>query len=158
MYKRLKSPINAQIEVTGDCTHSCQHCYNFWRNKDKCILNTEHKKFSLENVSLIFQKLNGAEIFNIVITGGEPFLNFPVSLRCVELAHSYGMSVNMNSNLILLDKKWAKNLKTAGLNHILTSILGPTADIHDSISQLPSSFEMLVKKIRIAQDAGITRY
>lgn len=155
MYKRLKSPINTQIEITEDCTHSCQHCYNFWRNKDKCILNTEHKKLSLENISLIFQKLDKAEIFNIVITGGEPLLNFSVSLRCIELAHSYGMSVNMNSNLILIDKKKAENLKAAGLNHILTSILGPNADIHDGISQLPLSFEMLVKKIKIAQDSGI---
>ena len=35
MNKRLKSPINVQVEVTGECGHKCLHCYNFWREKGK---------------------------------------------------------------------------------------------------------------------------
>jgi len=34
MYRTLKAPISAQIEVTEECDNCCLHCYNFWRVKD----------------------------------------------------------------------------------------------------------------------------
>ena len=94
--------------------------------------------------------------FSAVITGGEPLLNMPTSLVCVELARSNNMEVNMNSSLTLLTAERAGALRKAGLKHILTSILGPTPEIHDSITQSRNSFRLLLNGIKVAQNAGIS--
>ncbi len=156
MNKRLRSPLNVQIEVTGECTSRCVHCYNFWREKD------EKTASCLQNVSLsekdalsILAKLGEAEVFNVSITGGEPLLNFTTTLSSIEYARSMNMGVGLNSNLVPLTVEKARSLKRAGLDHTLTSILGPTPEIHDSITQRQGSFRKLVEGIKNAQDAGI---
>lgn len=156
MNKRLKSPLNVQIEVTGECTSECLHCYNFWREKNgrplKCI---QSSMLSEENTVTILKKLGEAEVFNVSITGGEPLLNYSATLTGIEIARSMNMGVGLNSNLVLITEEKASKLKKTGLNHTLTSILGPTADIHDSVTQRRGSFAKLIKGIKIARDEGI---
>lgn len=158
MYKRLKSPLSAQLEVTGECNHTCQHCYNFWRDKDKSHEMSPKKTsafMSKDAALVILKKLSDAEVFSVVITGGEPLLNLSLCLECIKFARLHKMEVGMNSNLTPLTEDGARRLKDAGLKHILTSILGPNAEIHDSITQHPNSFDLLIKKIKIARNAGI---
>lgn len=155
MNKRLKSPINVQIEVTSMCTSECMHCYNFWR-KDACSLTRGNfDALSKEDAKTIMQKLGEAEVFQVTVTGGEPLMSYPTTLSCIELARSMNMGVGLNSNMVLLTKKRAVELKRAGLNHILTSILGPSAEIHDVITQRPRSFERLIAAVKVAHDAGL---
>jgi radical SAM protein with 4Fe4S-binding SPASM domain len=103
----------------------------------------------------ILNKLSDAEVFNISITGGEPLLNCSATLVGIKLARSKGMGVGLNSNLVLLTKEKAKDLKQAGIEHVLTSILGSTAEIHDSITQRKGSFSRLIEGVRVAHEAGI---
>jgi len=154
--KRLKSPINVQIEVTGECTSECQHCYNFWRGeKKRSLLSTQGSMLCADSVIALIEKLAKAEVFNISITGGEPLLNYPATLAGIKEARARKMGVGLNSNLVLLTSDMASNLKQAGLEHILTSILGPTAEIHDSITQRRNSFKCLMDGVSIAREAGI---
>lgn len=154
--KRLKSPLSVQIEVTGECTSECSHCYNFWRDKsERSLQNIQSGILSKENAITILKKLGEAEVTHVTITGGEPLLNCSATLAIIELARSMNMSVGLNSNLVLLTEKKAVALKQAGLNHVLTSILGPTAEIHDSITQSKGSFRGLINGIKVAHDFGI---
>lgn len=156
MYKRLKSPFSTQIEVTGACSNLCQHCYNFWREKrGESLSKSVNNSLPPKNAEVIVQKLSDAEVFNLVITGGEPLLNMKTCLTIIEMARSKNMEVNMNSNITLLTKNRADSLRKVGLKHILTSILGPTSEIHDSITQRHDSFKLLIEGVKIAQDAGI---
>ena len=155
MNKRLKAPINVQIEVTSKCTSECIHCYNFWRKGDCGFVHGNFGALSKEDAKTIIQKLGDAEVFQITITGGEPLMNYPTTLSSIELARNMNMGVGLNSNMVLLTKKRAVELKQTGLNHILTSILGPSAEIHDRITQRPNSFEKLIKAVRVAHDAGL---
>lgn len=153
--KRLKSPLNVQIEVTSKCTSECMHCYNFWR-KEGC--SSAHGNFGALNkndAKIIMQKLGDADIFQVTITGGEPLCNYQTALSCVELARGMNMGIGFNSNLVLLSKEQAVELKQAGLNHVLTSILGPNAKVHDKITQRPNSFEKLIEGVKVAHDAGL---
>jgi len=154
MYKRLKSPFNTQVEVTGDCPHLCKHCYIAWNMKG-CTPVGKATMLTSVDASNIIKKLADAEVFNITVTGGEPLLNMAASLVCVESAKERNMSVNMNSSLTPLNKIKAEALKKAGLGHILTSILGPTPEVHDAITQRPNSFRLLIDRVKVAQDAGI---
>ena len=156
MNKRLKSPLNVQIEITGECTSECVHCYNFWRKKGgRSLKNIQIGMLNEGSVFTILKKLNEAEVFNIVITGGEPLLNYSTTLSSIEIARSMNMGIGLNSNLVPLSENKAQRLKQAGLSHVLTSILGPTDEIHDSITQRPGSFRKLLDGIGIAHDTGI---
>jgi len=155
MNNRLKSPINVQIEVTSKCTSECIHCYNFWRKKECGSMPGNFGALKKDDAKTIMQKLKDAEVFQITITGGEPLMNYPTTLSCIELARCMDMAVGLNSNMVPLNKKRAVELKQAGLNHILTSILGPNAEIHDRITQRPSSFKRLISAVKIAHDAGL---
>jgi len=155
MNKRLRAPINVQIEVTSKCTSECIHCYNFWRKEGCGFAHGNFDTLSKDDAKSIMQKLGDVEVFQITITGGEPLMNYQTTLLCIELAWSMNMGVGLNSNMVLLTKKRAVELKRAGLSHILTSILGPSAEIHDRITQRPKSFEKLIKNVRIAHDAGL---
>jgi radical SAM protein with 4Fe4S-binding SPASM domain len=154
MFKRLKSPLNTQIEVTPSCTNECQHCYNFWRNS--CHDKPPNTGILRESdAEIIVQKLSDSEVFNIVVTGGEPLLNFQTCITCIRSAKAKRIGVSMNSNVVLLTLKKAELLAEAGLKHILTSVLGPTADIHDKLTQRQGSFKKLMVGIKNAQSAGI---
>lgn len=156
VYRRLKSPFNVQLEVTGSCPHLCIHCYNFWREKESPIFPVQIPgALTPSETETIVQKLADAEVFNLVITGGEPLLNTPSVLAALEVARRNGMTVSMNSSLTLLTQERAEVLRDAGLGSILTSILGPTAGIHDAITQRQGSFARLKEGILCAQNAGI---
>ena len=156
MNKRLKSPINVQIEVTGECTSECFHCYNSWRGKSgHSLRKIRSGSLCKESIITILEKLSAAEVFNVSITGGEPLINWSTTLAGVRFAYLKDMGVGLNSNLVLLNKEKAKDLKQAGLKHVLTSILGPDAEIHDSITQRKGSFRKLIEGIKVAHDVGI---
>ena len=151
MFKQLKVPVDTQIELTSACPHACRHCYNYWRT------DPQHppRMLSEESGREIVNKLAAAEVFSLVLTGGEPLFNMPTCLACIQCARSQGMSVNLNSNLVLLTDAMAAHLHDAGLDRVLTSICGPDAALHDHITQRPGSFDRLMAAIPIAQHAGI---
>jgi radical SAM protein with 4Fe4S-binding SPASM domain len=111
---------------------------------------------SRENATTIIQKIGAAGIFGLTITGGEPLLNYSVTLASLTLARSLDMAVSLNSNLVLLTPDKAAGLRQAGLANVLTSILGPTPEIHDSITQRKHSFDKLIAGIVAAQGADIS--
>mgnify|MGYP001573739826 CR=1 FL=1 len=73
-YQTLSAPINCQVELTTSCNHNCSHCYNFWR-KDRERVNTS---FNKATVSEIVRKIADAKVFDIIITGGEPLMEYDI--------------------------------------------------------------------------------
>jgi len=155
MYKRLKSPLNTQIEVTSKCSHLCRHCYNFWREGSLATITPSKEAITSAEMERIVRQLSENEIFSITLTGGEPLLNIPACLTCLEIAREQEIDVNMNSNLVLLTPENASSLKANGLNSILTSILGPTPEVHDAITQRVGSLARFREGVEIARDVGI---
>lgn len=155
MYKTLSAPLTAQIEIVSACTSKCVHCYNFWRRNNDDVMGNI---LSLEQIGVIMHKLSESKIFDIVITGGEPLLNKKTLFVCLEEAIKYGVGTSLNSNLIILTRDYAKELRGRGVRQILTSLHGPIAEIHDNIVQREGSFNETLFGIKsaIEEDIGIT--
>lgn len=151
MYKTLVAPLTAQIEIISACTSKCVHCYNFWRRNDDFI----ESKLSTDQIKAILKKLYELKVFDIVITGGEPLLNKKGLFSCLEEARKYGIGVSLNSNLTILNRDYVKEIKDRGIKQILTSLHGPTAEIHDSIVQIKDSFNKTLSGIKLAIDENI---
>lgn len=150
MYRTLSAPLNCQLEVTTACNNKCLHCYNYWRASSE-----KDVPLTLENAGKIMRVLAEAEVHEITFTGGEPLMNFNVLVECLRLAKEFGIKPYLNSNLVPFNKQKAEILKSHGINGILTSVMGPNAEIHDSIAQRKGAFRRTIANIKVAQDAGI---
>jgi radical SAM protein with 4Fe4S-binding SPASM domain len=150
MYRTLSAPLNCQLEVTTECNNKCLHCYNHWRSS-----LTKEVPLSLANGQKIMHMIGDAGVHEVTFTGGEPLLNFDVLAACLELTNELGIKPYLNSNLVALTKQKAKILKDLGINGVLTSVIGPNAEVHDAIAQRKGAFKRTLKGVGVAQDAGI---
>jgi len=152
MYKHLSAPLTAQIEITGACNHICKHCYNAWREKGS---PQGQGRLSVEQALSIMNKLSAGKVFEVILTGGEPLLNREVLFTVMEMAKERGIGVSINSNLSLLTESDASRIKSGGARGVLTSLLGPTPEVHDNIVGVNGSFHRVVAGIQLAQRADL---
>jgi radical SAM protein with 4Fe4S-binding SPASM domain len=102
----------------------------------------------------LIRKLSEGGIFNIIITGGEPLLNFNTLIAVAEEAKKLGIRYSLNSNIISLDEKKAKKLVELGIKNVLASVPG-VGDTYDLITQRPGAYQIFLKKLNIARRCGI---
>lgn len=152
MYKTLSAPHVLQIEVSSLCPNRCQHCYNFWRKSGGPVA---HASLSLSQADRIMDQLINHKVFHIVLTGGEPLFNKAVSFRILERAAISGITTSMNSTLVKLTASDATRLKELKISVVLTSLLGPTAEVHDEMVQRKSAFEETLHGIHVLRSAEV---
>jgi len=123
---------NLHIEITSKCNERCVHCYIPHENK---VNNIEPDLFY--NVLEQCKKIN---LLHLTLSGGEPMMhnNFIDFLKkCKE----YNFSVNILSNLTLLNKAIIEEMKRNRLLSVQVSLYSMDANIHDATTQIKGSFE-----------------
>lgn len=146
----LSAPPYIHLELTTGCTQKCRHCYNFWR--------TDHytpENMSREKLDFIIDEIIKNKVMHVVLSGGEPFLNFENLVYAIEKLTSHGISVSVNSNLSLATPEKIKRLKDAGLPHILTSLDSYDEKTNDFITHTPGSLKKIVEGIKATVNGGI---
>ncbi len=143
LFRRLRAPISMQIEVTSACNCKCVHCYNYWRDKSELALigNSPPANMTIDTAKRVLEQCVENELFDIVLTGGEPFLNFPIMKWLAEEFIRNKIKVSINSNLTLITDEQADWLTGSGVRGVLTSVLGHNAEIHDKITSANGSFD-----------------
>ena len=123
---------NIHIEITSKCNERCIHCYIPHENK---INNIDSALFYD-----ILQQCKDMNLLHLTLSGGEPMLhkNFCDFIRkCRE----YDFSVNVLSNLTLLNDDILEEMKANPLLGIQVSLYSMNPEIHDEITQMKGSFE-----------------
>ncbi|MBP8609894.1 MAG: radical SAM protein [Syntrophaceae bacterium] len=123
---------NLHIEITSKCNERCLHCYiphenKFWDISPDVFYN-------------ILKQCKEMRVLHITLSGGEPLLHkqFCDFLRkCRE----YDFSVNVLSNLTLLNDEIIAEMKENYLLGVQTSLYSMNPNIHDEITQVKGSFE-----------------
>lgn len=150
-YADFCAPITVHLEITTKCPLECVHCYNYWRGHGCPTLNHNMKE---DEGRALIRKLSESGVFNIIITGGEPLLNFNTLIAVAEEARSLGIRYSLNSSIIPLDEKKAKKLIELGLKNVLTSVPG-IGDTYDLITQRFGAYQVFLRKLDIARRCGI---
>ncbi|NVN96014.1 MAG: radical SAM protein [Bacteroidetes bacterium] len=123
---------NLHIEITSKCNERCLHCYIPHENKVNYI---EPDLFYD-----VLEQSKNMRLLHLTLSGGEPMLhkNFCDFLRrCKE----YDFSVNVLSNLTLLNDEIIKEMKMNPLLGVQVSLYSMDSHIHDEITQMKGSFE-----------------
>jgi len=123
---------NLHIEITSKCNERCIHCYIPHENK---VSGIEPDLFYD-----ILRQCKDMRLLHLTLSGGEPLLHqsFCDFLRkCRE----YNFSVNVLSNLTLLDDEIIKEMRANPLLGVQTSLYSMDSNIHDEITQVKGSCE-----------------
>lgn len=129
----IYKPLSAQFEITEKCTHKCRHCYNFYEHDFKGKSTNEK----------VINKIAEQELFDITLTGGDPLFNKSMLYRAIEKFKGENMDVRINSNLHLLTESDVDKIVGYQVNSVLSSILGNNQKLHDYLTGVKGSFEVL---------------
>ena len=144
----LAKPVMAQFELTHLCNHRCAHCYR---------LEFENHYIG-ENISdatvlQVAQKLADANIFNVVVTGGEPLIKQKLAVQVITLLRQNGVQVGVNSNITLLTDDFITFLKENNVN-LLTSC--PSSD-KTKFNQMVggNKYDLFVERLNKVIESGV---
>lgn len=123
---------NLHIEITSRCNERCVHCYIPHENKENHI---EPDLFY--NILEQCKKMN---LLHVTLSGGEPMMhdNFCDFLK---KCNEYNFSVNVLSNLTLINNQIIEEMKRNRLLSVQVSLYSMDSNIHDAITQIKGSFE-----------------
>jgi len=130
-FKGKPQLMSMQIELSSRCNERCVHCYIPHENK---ISDMEPALFYN-----VLDQCRDLGVLGLTLSGGEPMLhkNFCDFLR---KAKEYDFSINILTNLTLLNDEIIKEMKENRLSSVQVSLYSMNPDIHDSITQLRGSF------------------
>jgi radical SAM protein with 4Fe4S-binding SPASM domain len=124
--------MSMQIELSSRCNERCVHCY----------IPHENKTGDMEPALFydVLDQCGEMGVLFLTLSGGEPMLheNFCDFLH---KAKEYDFSINILSNLTLLDDKIIDEMKGTRLSSVQVSLYSMNPDIHDSITQVKGSFK-----------------
>jgi MoaA/NifB/PqqE/SkfB family radical SAM enzyme len=145
----LVSPSSVTIYITNICTKACKHCVN----KSSPSVN-QKDEYSLEEWSIILQKLRDFGVCNLVFTGGEPLLKDNI-FEILKKADELKFSISLLTDFDDLNKDHIVKLKSLSyLSYIQVSLDGSSKKNHDFIRGR-GSFEKAIQRMRLLQKHNI---
>ena len=135
--------------VTGlKCNIQCVFCY--YRDN----LTAPNRDFREVSKDLLYARRHGVE--EVDFSGGEPTVHQDLP-QLIGYAKSIGMKrvCIISNGWRLADRPYLRSLKAAGLDEILFSLHGPTADIHDALTATPGSFSRITQAMENAVLEGL---
>jgi radical SAM protein with 4Fe4S-binding SPASM domain len=148
-YKELSSPVAIQMELTPRCNNICNYCYNSWRGDFKY-----EKELSLNKYLEIAKKIVDMNIFEVVLTGGEPLLRKDILYPLANYFSKNGLEVGLNTNLVLIDKEDPKKIKDNGINKVLGSLSSYKREIYNQITQT-NNFDKALRGINLLVEGNV---
>jgi MoaA/NifB/PqqE/SkfB family radical SAM enzyme len=127
------------MNITYKCANRCVFCATGDR------INAA---LGWEKIEAILRQHRDEGTDQLDIDGGEPTLH-PQLVDAIRLAREIGYrSINVTTNgRMLRDRALTKNLLESGITHLLISLHGATAAVHDAATDAPGSFEQTLAGI-----------
>lgn len=135
------------VELTYKCNLNCFYCYN--------DLELHGKPMSRQQYEDLFTELADMQVFNLVLTGGEP-LAHPDFFRLGAKARELGFVIRLKSNGHALHGALAKRLQEEVDPFMVeVSLHGANAETHDRQTRVVGSHQKLVSNLRQMRDVGL---
>ena len=138
-------PFNVQFELTYSCNLSCRHCY---------IAHEKEKELTFKEITSILDQLVEMGTFYLCFTGGEIFTKRDF-WDIAWYAREKGFFLILLTNGTLITDKDVDELRRLNPAGIEISLLGAKPETHDSITNIPGSFDRTVSTITKLVEQGI---
>ena len=137
-YKERPFPTSIHVEIASECNERCIHCY---------IPHEFKQDLMDENLfNLVLSQAIELNLLHITISGGEPMLH-PRFIDFMRKCREADMSVNILSNLTLLNDEMIEEMKLNPLLSVQTSIYSMQENIHDGITHQKGSLNKTVASV-----------
>lgn len=136
--------------VSWECTNACNlRCVH-------CLVEAgthSSEELSTSEASVFLRQLSDIGVKSITLTGGEATVrkDFTVLVR---LIHDLGIELTLLSNGTMITKSLAKLLADANAK-VQVTILGSRAEIHDTITGVPGSYDSAMRGIALLKQASV---
>ncbi len=145
----LIAPNTVQIEVTGNCNIRCQHCYNGCSKR-----NNNYATMDIACARRVIEQCVKYGITEIVLTGGEPLLNYKVVKYLIKDAYDCNIRVSINSNITLITNEILNDFFEYNVLGICASIMSFNPETHDKIAQTVGAHARTVDGIKLCIQRG----
>ncbi len=128
-------------------------CVGFSCNNKCLFCCEEHNKGVKDKTTKQIMKdiLNAKKrgVSRMVLTGGEPTIRKDI-FKWIHFAKKQGFKeiFIITNGRLCSNMEFCKKLERAGLTHILFSLNGSCSETHDTLTQVPQSFEQIIKGIK----------
>jgi radical SAM protein with 4Fe4S-binding SPASM domain len=171
-------PVLSEIAITYRCNLACTFCYagcgtadatpgnaarekhrhrwRFWRTGRRTRRDPIDNEMTSDEVMQVIEQLaEVGKVPSVSFTGGECTLR-PELPDFIARAREKGMRVNIITNGIrCADSAYVNTLVNAGLTSAQVSLEGPSARIHDELTQRSGSLAKTIEGIQTLLDAGV---
>jgi len=139
---------SVKLEINELCSLHCKMCY----------VNNKNRELPLWMIKRILNQLKSYKI-RLEILGGEPLLRNDI-VEIIQYARykSKIPFISLYTSGINITTQLANNLKRAGLDAIVVTLISHNNKIHDNFTGTSGSWDKCVKGIRICREAGINTY
>ena len=132
-------------ESTIKCNLSCAHCRRIESNEQAHRdLSTEQAKRLIEQLAELGQGQPMMPV--LVFSGGEPLCRKDL-FELVRHARSLAITTALATNGTLIDTTVANQISESSIARVSVSLDGATAEVHNRLRQLESSFERAIEGI-----------
>ncbi len=135
----------AMIEVTHRCPCDCVHCL---------LVREPRDELTVEELSDILRQLRDEGVFNLGLTGGEPFArrDFP---RILEAARAHRFFLSVLTTGVTVGAAEVALMRRCGVQRVEISLLGAGPDTHDGIMRLRGAFARTLSAVKLMVAAGL---
>lgn len=144
-FEKRHLPIELHIDLTNGCTERCIHCY---------IPDYTPHFLPLETIKKVLREFRDAGGLTIHFSGGECMMH-PDFAEVLRYAKSLHLNILILSNLTLCDEKKVALLKEIDPQFVNVSLYSMDEKVHDSITQLPGSWQKTMRAILACEKAGV---
>lgn len=140
------SPIAVVWTYTNKCNLQCGHCY---ADANASL----HGELSTKERLLVIDHLVDSGVVALNFSGGEPLIRKDL-FTVAEYARDNNLKISLSTNGTFLTKECVQNLYKIGVTSIDISLDGINPVTHDSIRNVPGSFDKAVKGLKNCIDFG----
>ena len=142
--------LSIQWELTYRCNERCSHCYLDVMPPSAKVpgeLSTDEAKKLIDDLV----RLNA---LTITFSGGEVFVR-PDIFEIASYARKKGFAIRFFTNGILIKPEMADKIAAVKPVVVEFSVYGSRAETHDGITQVPGSYDLTMRAIRLLLERGV---
>jgi len=137
-------PVRIDIEPTSTCNLNCKFCWT--RSKERVAKCSYSNLLPDKRFLEIVEEAGMLGVLEWQIAGGwEPMMKPKLVLAMMEYIKKHNMFGCLTTNGVLFTENSIKKLVEIEWDEILFSLEGPSAEIHDSVTEVKGSFNRATK-------------